>query len=55
MILFRTNHPYLRVGHHRWYQSITGVVHHVQSYFKKPTVMKYLEAHIRTIVVRLNR
>jgi hypothetical protein len=27
MILVRTNHPYLRVGHHSWYQSITGVMH----------------------------
>jgi hypothetical protein len=51
MILVKTDHPYLREECHRWYQSITGVMHHVQSYFRKPTVRKHLEAHIRTILV----
>jgi hypothetical protein len=32
-ILVRTDHPYLRVGCHSWYQSITGVIHHVRPYF----------------------
>jgi hypothetical protein len=51
MILVSTNHSYLRVGSHNWYQSITGVTHHVRPYFQKPTVRKRLVAHIRTIVV----
>jgi hypothetical protein len=51
MILFRIDHPCSRVRRHRWYQSITDVIHHVQSYFQKHTVRKHLEAHIRTIVV----
>jgi hypothetical protein len=51
MILVTTNHPYLRVRCHSWYQSITGVIHHVRSYFQKPTMRKCLDAHIRTIVV----
>jgi hypothetical protein len=46
MILVRTNHPCLRVGHHSWYQSMTGIIHHVQSYFRK----KHLDAYIRTMV-----
>jgi hypothetical protein len=50
MILVRTDHPCLRVGRQRWYQSITGIIHHVRSYFKKHTVRICLEAHIRTIV-----
>jgi hypothetical protein len=41
----------LRVGRHRWYQSITRVIHHIQSYFRKPTVRICLDAHIRTTVV----
>jgi hypothetical protein len=41
----------LRVGCHSWYQSLTGVIYHVRSYFQKPTVRKRLEAHIRSIVV----
>jgi hypothetical protein len=28
-----------------------SVIHHVRSYLQKPTVRKYLDAHIRTIVV----
>jgi hypothetical protein len=51
MILVRTDRPCLRVGHHRWYQSITGIIHHVRSYFQKSMVMIPLDAHIRTIVV----
>jgi hypothetical protein len=51
MILNRTDHPCLRVGHHKWYQSITGIIHHVRSYFQKPMARIHLEAHIRTIIV----
>jgi hypothetical protein len=51
MILIRTNHSCLKVGRHSWYQSITGIIHHVRPYFSKPTVKKHLHAHIRTIVV----
>jgi hypothetical protein len=51
MILVVTDHPCLRVRYHNWYKSFTGVIHHVQQYFQKPTVRKCLEAHIRTIVV----
>jgi hypothetical protein len=51
MILVRTDYPCLRVGCHGWYQSITSVIHHVRSYFQKPTVRIHSYAHIRTIVV----
>jgi hypothetical protein len=51
MILVRTNHPCLRVERHSWYQSITGVIHHVWSYLQKSTMRICLDAHIRTIVV----
>jgi hypothetical protein len=34
MILVRTNHPYLKVGCHNWYQCITGKIHHARSYFE---------------------
>jgi hypothetical protein len=51
MILVRTNHHYLRVGCHNWYQSITGIIHRVRSYFQKPTVRMWVNACIRTIVV----
>jgi hypothetical protein len=51
MILVGTNHPYLRVGCHSWYKSITGVIHSVRSYFLKPMVRIRLDAHIKTIVV----
>jgi hypothetical protein len=30
MILVKSDHPYLRVGHHRWYQSFRGVIYHVR-------------------------
>jgi hypothetical protein len=51
MILVRIDHPYLRVGCHRWCQSIMGVIHRVRPYFRKLTVRKHLYGHIRTIVV----
>jgi hypothetical protein len=51
MILFRTDHPCLRVEHHRWYYSITSIIHRLQSYLWKPTLKKRLDAYIRTIVV----
>jgi hypothetical protein len=34
MILVKTNHPYLRVGHHNCYQSIMGVIHRVRPIFE---------------------
>jgi hypothetical protein len=46
-----TNHPCLRVGCHSWYQSITGVIHRVRPYFRKSMVRKFLDAHIRIILV----
>jgi hypothetical protein len=51
MILIRTDHPYLRVRRHRWYQSIMIIIHHVRSYFQKTAVRIRVDAHIRTIVV----
>jgi hypothetical protein len=27
-ILVKTNHSYLRVGHHSWYQSRMSIIHH---------------------------
>jgi hypothetical protein len=51
MILVRTDHPYLRVRRHKWYQSIMGIIHRVWSYFQKHTVRKHLDARIRTILV----
>jgi hypothetical protein len=51
MILVMTNHPCLKVGCYSWYQNITGVIHHVWSYFEKPIVMISLDARIRIIVV----
>jgi hypothetical protein len=54
MILVKTDHHYLRVGCHSWYQSITGVIHRVRSYFQKPTVRICLDAHIRSIVVLID-
>jgi hypothetical protein len=50
MIIVKTDHPYLRVGRHSWYQSITCIIHHVRSYFQKSTARKRLDAHIKTIV-----
>jgi hypothetical protein len=51
MIMVKTNYHCLRVGRHRWFQSITGAIHCVRTYFRKPTMRKRLDAHIRTIVV----
>jgi hypothetical protein len=51
MILVRIDHHCLRVGCHRWYQSITGVIHRIRLYFQKPAVRIRLDVHIRTIVV----
>jgi hypothetical protein len=46
-----TNRLCLRAGCYSWYQSFTGVIHHVRPYFWKHTVRKHIDAHIRTIVV----
>jgi hypothetical protein len=35
MILVMTDHPCLKVGRHKWYQSLTGIIHRVRSYFWK--------------------
>jgi hypothetical protein len=35
MILVMTDHPCLKVGRHKWYQSLTGIIHRVRSYFRK--------------------
>jgi hypothetical protein len=51
MILVWTDHPYLRVGCHSWYQIITSIIQHVQLYFQKPMVRIRLDVHIRTIVM----
>jgi hypothetical protein len=50
-ILIRTNHPYLRVERHSWYQSLTSIIHRSRPYFQKPTLRIRLDAHIRNIVV----
>jgi hypothetical protein len=50
-ILVRTNHPFLMVGCHSWYQSFTIIISHWLPYFQKPTVRIHLDAHIRTIVI----
>jgi hypothetical protein len=50
-ILVKTNHPYLRVKRHSWYQSLMSIIHRWRPYFLKPMVMIRLDAHIRTIVV----
>jgi hypothetical protein len=51
MILLRTDHPCLRVGHHRWYQSHYGYNTSRTVPFSKTTVRVRLDVHIRTIVV----
>jgi hypothetical protein len=51
MILVKTNHPCLNVGHHSWYQSLMSIIRRLRLYFQKPTVRIHLDAHIRTIVV----
>jgi hypothetical protein len=50
MILVRTGHPCLRVGHHRWYQIYYGYNTLRMILFLKTAVMIRLDAHIRTIV-----
>jgi hypothetical protein len=50
-ILVRTNYPCLRVGHHSWYQSLTGIIPCREPYFRIPIVRICIDAHIRTIVV----
>jgi hypothetical protein len=50
-ILVRTDHPYLGVECHSWYQSHTSIIRHWRPYFRKPTVRTRFNAHIRTIVV----
>jgi hypothetical protein len=50
-ILVRTNHLFLMVGCHSWYQSFTIIISHWLPYFQKPTVRIRLDAHIRTISV----
>jgi hypothetical protein len=51
MILVWTDHPYLRVGHHSWYQSRYGCNTSRTVLFLKTAVRIHLDAHIRTIVV----
>jgi hypothetical protein len=51
MILIRTDHPYLRVGRHSWYQSILDIIHCLRPNFQKLTVRMRLDSRIRTIVV----
>jgi hypothetical protein len=51
MILVRTDHPCLRVGRHRWYQSHYGYNTSCMILFSKTAVGMLLDAHIRTIVV----
>jgi hypothetical protein len=51
MILVRTDHPCLRVGHHSWYQRHYGYNTSCTVLFSKTVVRISLDAHIRTIVV----
>jgi hypothetical protein len=51
MILVRTEHPYLRVGCHSWYQSHYGYNTSCTVLYLKTTVRIRLDVHIRTIVV----
>jgi hypothetical protein len=51
MILIRTDHPYLRVGRHNWYQSHYGYNTSCTVLFSKTAVRICLDSHIRTIVV----
>jgi hypothetical protein len=51
MILVRIDHPFLRVGCHRWYQSHYGYNTLRTVLFPKTVVRIHLDAHIRTIVV----
>jgi hypothetical protein len=51
MILVRTDHPYLGVGCHSWYQRHHGYNTSRMALFLKTVVRTHLDAHIRTIVV----
>jgi hypothetical protein len=51
MILVRTDHPYLMVGCHSWYQSHYGYNTSRAVLFSKTVVRICIDAHIRTIVV----
>jgi hypothetical protein len=51
MILVMTDHPYLGVGCHSWYQSHYEYNTSRSVLFLKTTVTLRLDAHIRTIVV----
>jgi hypothetical protein len=51
MILVRTDHPYLRVGRHSWYQSHYGYNTSRTVLFSKTVVRIRLDAHIKTMVV----
>jgi hypothetical protein len=50
-ILVKTNHPYLRVGRHSWYQSRTSIIRHRRPYFQKTYGEDSFNVCIRTIVV----
>jgi hypothetical protein len=51
MILVRTDHPYLRVRHHNWYQNRYEYNTSRTVLLSKAAVRIRLNAHIRTIVV----
>jgi hypothetical protein len=51
MILVRTDHPFLGVGCHSWYQSHYEYNTSCMVLFSKTVVRIRLDAHIRTIVV----
>jgi hypothetical protein len=51
MILVWTDHPYLRVGRHSWYQSRYGYNASRTVLFSKTVVRIHLDTHIRTIIV----
>jgi hypothetical protein len=51
MIMVRTDHPYLRVGRHRWYQSHYVYNTSCMVLILKTAVRIRLDTHIRTIVV----
>jgi hypothetical protein len=51
MILVKTDHPCLRVGHQRWYQSHYGYNISCTVLFSKTAVRIRVDAHIMTIVV----
>jgi hypothetical protein len=54
MILVISDHPYLRVGRHRWYQSYYEYYTSRMILFLKTTVRIRLDAHIRTVVVLIS-